>query len=493
MRGKDLLEKMELIDHNYVKSAESARNPKKPIIIKRIGAIAACIALLLSTGFGTYIYAEEVKEYNEAIEFFDENELSSEGLSRSEIKKVYRDITTGSFTYSKTEYVIISSLAEGLTEGYEISQDEPTPLDIENLWNYILNKKEHPEGDLFYKRDTIQYKYQNNYEKNDSGYLFNKFISGVFGKYDGDTTVWETSFSEFSISGFSVISNGVIVYGENNEYIYGEHHKHRFSKRSHPWIAKIDESGNVLWKKMISDESPKAYVKLVLENKDGSYAIFCQNDNNTSSLRQYTSDGKETHYKELGDLAVINGATFGDGYILHISSSQKRNIAQVIKVDPVGNITEYFSYSDKNVSYSITDMIEYNGKIYLSAYAVSGSGYELRSVLDHIRTNDLREISTVELTPMVRDIYTAMLFVCDPNEGTPQEFYSVNGSLGGELSLSDNGNLLWEAESIETMIYSPTTSSYTFAGICRVFQYAFDKDGTLITQEKTNEITSFRR
>lgn len=49
---------------------------------------------------------------------------------------------------------------------------------------------------------------------------------------------------------------------------------------------------------------------------------------------------------------------------------------------------------------------------------------------------------------MVRDNYTAILFVCEQNTGIPEEFYSVKGSLGGTLLLSDKGNLLWKVESI---------------------------------------------
>lgn len=175
---------------------------------------------------------------------------------------------------------------------------------------------------------------------------------------------------------------------------------------------------------------------------------------------------------------------------------------KIVKVDREGNITESFSYGDEDSYYYITDMIEYNGNIYLSAYAVprlanedqsAGGRYEIAGVLNYLFDNNIWEISSDELTPMVRDNYTAMLLVCEPNAGKPQEYYSVNGSLGGKLSVSDTGNLLWDVESITSTFFSPATSSFTIGGTSYVFRYTFDTSGMLISQEKTGEVVNYRR
>lgn len=86
-----------------------------------------------------------------------------------------------------------------------------------------------------------------------------------------------------------------------------------------------------------------------------------------------------------------------------------------------------------------------------------------------------------------------MLLVCEPNAGKPQEYYSVNGSLGGKLSVSDTGNLLWDVESITSTFFSPATSSFTIGGTSYVFRYTFDTSGMLISQEKTGEVVNYRR
>ena len=141
-------------------------------------------------------------------------------------------------------------------------------------------------------------------------------------------------------------------------------------------------------------------------------------------------------------------------------------------------------------------MIEYDGNIYLSAYCVpkrEDNSREIAAVLDYLFENNIWEISSEKLTPMVRDNYTAILLVCDPSSGTPQEFYSVKGSLGGKLSSSDSGNLLWNVESITTTFFAPLASAFTIGGTSYVFQYTFGESGDLISQEKTGEITEYYR
>ena len=59
--------------------------------LKKCGIVAACLVLLVGIGFGTYICVEDIKEYNTAVQFFNEYNLSTEGLTRQEIKNVYSE------------------------------------------------------------------------------------------------------------------------------------------------------------------------------------------------------------------------------------------------------------------------------------------------------------------------------------------------------------------------------------------------------------------
>ena len=70
-------------------------------------ALAVCASIMLTVaGVSVYAIAEEAREYSEAIEFFDEYCLSTDGLTRSEIKAIYKDITGKTYSYEKTVEII---------------------------------------------------------------------------------------------------------------------------------------------------------------------------------------------------------------------------------------------------------------------------------------------------------------------------------------------------------------------------------------------------
>ena len=72
-------------------------NGKRPALFLPLRRAAiACLALLLFAGI-VGVTAEAL-EYREAAVFFSENDLLMDGLTRAEIKAIYRDITTKSFT-----------------------------------------------------------------------------------------------------------------------------------------------------------------------------------------------------------------------------------------------------------------------------------------------------------------------------------------------------------------------------------------------------------
>lgn len=492
MKNKRLLNIIGEIDDRYIAEATPAtkKSCTKPIWIKW-GTMAACFVLLIITCFGMFAAIAEAKEYKAAVQFFNDYGMSTDGLTRGEIKAVYRDITTKSFTYSKTAEVIRNSISADNVGGYEITQDDPTPEDVKNLWNY----KNYTGGFIDSTQTGVHYKYHSE-EKMDETLGFKIHDKSYLEKYNGDELLWSVSVSDFWIEDYSIVSDGVIAYGRTDTW--------SGNQKSHAWMVKIDLDGNIVWEKMLSNEFDGEYIVAILENADGSYAVFSRGDLKYFCLRQYTADGKETyfHKTEVGNCGIWNAARFEDGYIVQLGSLMENEYANIVKVDYEGNITDSFSYSDEAFYYSITDMIEFNGKIYLSAYAVprlsdeeldTGSRYELTNVLEYLLDNNIWEIASEELTPMIRDNYTAVLLVCEPKTGKPQEFYSVKGSLGGKLAVSDVGNLLWDVESITSTFYSPQTNMLTFGGTSYVFRYTFDVSGRLMSQEKTDEVVNFYR
>lgn len=455
---------------------------------RAIAACAVCIALVLCAGLGSYAYAEEAREYEAAILFFDKNGLSAEGLTRNQIKAVYRDITTKSFTYSKTAEVIRNSLSAEQNAGFEIWQEEPTPEDVENLWNY-------KNYNGWFVTAVPQTPYTHRSEFGDVNGRYGHEKSYVE-KHNGDSLVWSTAITEFWVKGCCAVSDGVIAYGE--DYTWSSEQK------ACAWMAKLDQEGNLRWIKKMDNGFHDEWIEEVLENPDGSYAVFSRGDFDIFCLSQYTADGQRTlfHKTEIGNYGIWNAARFGDGYIVQLGSYIENEYARIAKVDHEGNITDVFSYSSQEAYYYFTDMIEYNGKVYISAYATPrlgedentyGGREEIARVLDYVYSRGDWDISSEELTPVVRENFTAMLLVFAPYMGSPKGFYSVEGSLGGELEISEDGQLLWDVESITTTFYSPATNAFTIGGTCYVYRYTFGENGVLISREKTDQVKNFGR
>ena len=167
-------------------------------------------------------------------------------------------------------------------------------------------------------------------------------------------------------------------------------------------------------------------------------------------------------------------------------------------MDREGNLLDGFTYEGEDCNYTITNMTEFGNRVYLSAYAVpkqidEGGRDEIANILDYVFDKENWEISSEELTPVVRDNYTAVLLLCNPESGVPDSFYSVKGSLGGKLAVNNAGELMWNVESIVNTFFSPLTSSFSIGGTCQVFRYTFDDAGTLLSQEDTGETIPYFR
>lgn len=469
------------LEFGAIQAAPAARKGK--MIWRPKLAIAACLALVLCLGLGSYAYAAEVKEYNAAVQFFADYGLSTEGLTRSQIKAVYRDIITESFTYGKTTEVILSKTTVG---GYEIDQLplQFSPEELEKLWESLYQSL----------RSGRRYEHDSSYDYDEKGHLH--WIGSTIRKYDNnDSLLWSFTTDHFQIKDYQEVSDGVILIGRK-EVSWSS------ARIDFSYIAKLNHSGQLQWEHLFRNDFDlnSEYIAKVVENSDGSYAVFSRGDSTYLCLSQYTSDGERTLFQktEVGNYAIKNAVRLGDGYLVQLFSSREGVCANIVKVDRKGNVSDSFTYSDEEHSYCIQDTIEYGGKVYLSAYAVpkpnvAGDYREIQTILDYVFSQKNWEIPESKLTEMVRQNYTAMLLVCDPDSGVPQEFYSVTGALGGALKVDENDQLIWDVESVASTFFSPTTSSFTIGGVNLIFRHRFDASGSLISQEATGETAVFRR
>jgi hypothetical protein len=444
--------------------------------------LAACLAVFIVIGSASAAFAAEAKEYKTAAAFFEENGLSTEGLTRSEIKAVYRDITTKSFTNEKTAEVL-----QRAVPGWEIEQDEPTPKELKAMWDKNIWTKSISNKGVSYRIDP---KYVWDQQKE-----FEVFDKSILECYQDGKLIWSAEFKDFYVEDCAYTKEGTVLWGQSGIF--------SSSDTTHGWIALVDEEGGLVWQKRLNHDFKNESVASVLRNGDGTLAVISRGDLKYLCLGCYDADGKELsfHKTAVGNFGIRNASRLGDGYIVQLWNPFSGDTALLCKMDREGVLTDNFSYEDDHSDYYITDMVEFEGQVYLSAYAVpkqqdEGGRHEIANVLDYVFSKGAAgrvDITSEELTPVVRDNYTAMLLMCDPEGGTPKTFYSVKGSLGGKLSANEAGQLEWNVESITSTFYSPATNSFTIGGICKVFKYTFDTRGNLSGQKDTGDTVPYRR
>jgi len=470
MNENDLYRAFQDLDDDLLERSQTARPRRR---VPRWGILAACLTLMLSvTGIAV---VAEAREYDAAVAFFDENGLSAAGLSREDVKAVYRDITTQRFTYDKTAEVI-----EQAVPGVEIFQ--PTPEKLAELWN---NKAPavSPFAEPDYRVEII--------EREDEELGFSVFDKCRFGYYEDGTQVWQAEFDQFCADGWSTVSDGLAVWGWTPTL--------SSEQPSPAWLARLDDAGSVLWERQLDHGFESEYIAAVLDNGDGTWAVISRGDLRYLCLSQYNTEGSELSFcqTEVGNLGIGNAARLGEGYLVQLGNRVYGKDTQLVRMDRQGNLLDSFTYQGQDCDYYITDMIEFGSQVVLSAYAVpnqtdEGGRHEIANILDKLSRLDSLKISEEELTPLVRDNYTAVLLLCSPEGGEPETFYSVKGSLGGTLQV-EGDQLRWDVESIGTTFYSPLTSSFSIGGTCQVYRYSFDTSGALVGQEDTGETVPYQR
>ena len=455
----------------------------------KIAVPAACVAV--AAGVGGFAIAEEAKEYNSAVEFFEENGLSSEGLSRDDLKAVYRDITTNSFTTGKTAEVFRNSVA-----GTEILQSEPSPDELEYFWNNNVNTSTYAytkETPVKYSIDYVGSKRGDDHEKVTVKCEKNGAVLWT-ADFPNFGTRWEDD--DLYIEQAQYISDKTAVIGSTCHYRVVTSGS-KSDGVTHSFLTLIDNSGNKLWTHSFDHGFDWDYLYRVVENGDNLICLgVCDND--CLFFTELDKNGNEIKFSKTkidGIIGIKNAVKLGNEYLAQVWTDSGERL---VKIDENGNVTENYFYESDDCDYSIVDMAEFEGKVYLSAYSFpkgeSGAYSEHDSLFEAIasRNSDEPWDNMLDITELVREYYTAVLLVCDPNGGKPETFWSAKNALGGELDVSD-GELIWDVKSIVNAGFMPYVSSCPFTGNCKVYRYTFDTSGKLTNCEDTGKYMPFAR
>ena len=246
---------------------------RKAKTVRRILAAAACIALLLCAGAGVYAYAAAKKDYKNALTFFYENELSTEGLTKNEIKEVYRDFYSLSFDNDLTTDVLLNSRPD-VVRGFEITGDSSewdTTVPDTSLSDY--------KTPVYYEFERIYSDIEGTYNPQTNAYR-QQFEESIFRKYRDGEKVWEISFNDIQIYDYfgdpEDENNPVLVYGTGSSPTD--------SKDEIVTIVALNADGSVLWETVQNNAQGFDQIDTVLSHPDGSYTTFGRCDTDLEDL-----------------------------------------------------------------------------------------------------------------------------------------------------------------------------------------------------------------
>lgn len=495
MNEYDLFRAFEDVDEDILERSEVAATRRRVPTFLKWGAVAACLALVISLAGITFI--AEAREYDAAVEFFEDNGLSMEGLSRSDVKAVYKDITTEHFTYDKTADVIRQAVP-----GVEISQEEPTPEKLAEVWSQNMVPPVETKSGISYRSGT--------YSTTVSGLDFKWGLPtrSYLTCFRDNEVLWRTDFTYFLLYNQVFTPYGTLVWGiDDGEY---DEYDGSDGSRCSTTLILIDDSGNIKWQRWFNHGFQYGeYIKEIIDNGDGTFAVigsgydyadgyenydeYTEYDKRLNSylcLSQYDKDGNEVSFRKISEKEIRSSGLVGAWRAVRLENNYFVQVGEdkLVKLDREGRLLDSVKYDDKNFDYEICDMIEFAGQVYLSVDA-------------DLKEQEDGNAADSEESPVRK---TAMLLVCDPEDSELKTFYSAKGFFVSasqqQLTVNDAGELVWEVGSElyveyprdtkmpEEMpeIISPEDFSNGLRGYRsarRVCQYAFDTDGNLIKEE----------
>ena len=281
------------------------------------------------------------------------------------------------------------------------------------------------------------------------------------------------------------------------------------------YLERYDCSGKRLWQYKENADSHGWPELLDAGEEDGALRCVIRKDGRTELLT-FDENGQLLRRSELAvsDTPVClseEGALYAVQEKNH--RSYKADIYSVSEDRPDQQALALTLEAPEGQTLTVCDLFENEGFLYVSAYLCTDHEVVNRSARDEVQdvieecfemlkeTQDFTAL-TPELTALVKDRYTAVLYIVPIGNGVcDAEALRIlkkwPGSLGGCLYINENGEVAWEMQEIGEIHFSPATSAYTLSAPCRVIQFFYhpseeegaayfgDKPGGYMVMEKT--------
>lgn len=490
----------------------AARAPESPRPHRRVrvrALVAACLtlALLLCTLTVLAVAAEQA-EYREAVSFFEQHELPTDGYTRREIKLIYRDIVSGTFAEDKTAEMTVT-----LVGGYDISTDDITPELIRSLWDKKLAEDERREEDArngFTVEGEITSTGVSFVYRNQSRYIESTIqAQAILECYRDGKLAWNRTYDGVSATHVSHDGNHIALLCQD---VYHD-------KEMQQIILFLNDEGDELWRRSVGDELTIAFCT-------GDGVTVLTSDTASLSITRYDQDGELTHSvkKSFADIGLViteqivddegEDATrivhsnyipertlrVGDNYILLLKEQYTKTELLIHVNDECELLGEYRFHTDGE-TYHFCGIAVLGHTLYLSGYAVEETNVDTYKELSKLKAQLLGglDLTDEELTARVRAKYTAILLQCDTLTGRTESFYSVEGAVGDRFSLDADGNLVWHVGEIASAmhkisVWSDSTPYIShIKGIGPVWEYTVSPEGILLGDRMTDEVAEFTR
>lgn len=336
--------------------------------------VAACLALvLIGGGFGVFAIAAEAVEYREAVTFFTENKLSTEGLTRSEIKAVYHDINMKTFSYAKTAEVLN-------TLSVELHETDLGFLDKDSLAAFwaSLESGHHNNPNSNNKHTEIWYEIS--YENIDNvGPL-----CPIVECYEGENLIWNKSLKVFSSVRSILAGDNIVLYGSRDQVS---------ALTGWAYAIMLDKNGNVIWEHTSVDEGSSFDAGVVSEDGFTFFGhVYDEDDGWSSTFTLMDTNGNiktRTKSDEAAYVCYDSAIKIGDSYLA-------KTATKLVSFSADGNATEARTYFDGDRQYVINDMLYHDGKVWISAYKQTSEDDTLQSILDLEKNTMMQEIDLRE-------------------------------------------------------------------------------------------------
>ncbi len=457
---------------NKTGAAAAEKRALRPRLKRRAAiAVAASLALMVSLCVGSFAYAAEAREYSAALAYFEANGISTEGLTRSEIKTVYREFVTK--TSENGRNAEKTDTVEGVSfpgETDAIADEEIVGIDR-----------------AYTNRVRGGHKEQLRKSMTDEGFVrISNYVDG--------RRAWSYTVDSIDAGTTMYVEGGTVIIG--SRLVEGSADGGTPDKRV-PAAIKLSYDGGFMW---LCDLEEGSREITAVGTKDGSVVFFGTiNEDPDGDLYANkgvlavtkVNDNGEKVFSEMNrtgmPVVVTSAHCFGEGFIAAAVDAIGAD-SHLVNIDSEGRIVGRIDYELDGYDCWFVGIKEFGGKLYISEYAAAEDFVEMAgSDMDPNTTSE-------EAFEYAKSSVKGLLLVCDTAGGDLRVFYEAEGSLAGDLSINEDGELEWIVYTVcSAEVRGSSTSEgeedFGIYSTFKVYRYRFAEDGSFLERYDTGVVT----